>query len=71
MAQSNSGGGVEPMLEAFIEQAQHLRWDQVPAATRAMVKRELLDYIGAAIAGRASGGKIGRASCRERVCLAV
>ena len=57
MAQAESGGGgVEPMLEAFIGQAQQLRWDQVPAATRAMVKRELLDYIGAAIAGRASGG---------------
>jgi 2-methylcitrate dehydratase PrpD len=46
----------EHTLDAFIEHSQHLRWDRVAAATRASVKRELLDYLGAAIAGRAAAG---------------
>ena len=46
----------EPALDAFIAWSQRLRWDALPGATRAMVKHELLDYLGAAIAGRAVAG---------------
>jgi len=46
----------EQTLDAFIEHSQQLRWDRVPESTRASVKRELLDYLGAAIAGRAAAG---------------
>ncbi|MDH5246982.1 MAG: MmgE/PrpD family protein, partial [Betaproteobacteria bacterium] len=46
----------EPALDAFIELSRTLRWEQVPAVTRASVRRELLDYLGAAIAGRAAAG---------------
>ncbi len=46
----------EQTLDAFINLSQSLRWAQVPEATRASVRRELLDYLGAAIAGRAAAG---------------
>ncbi len=46
----------EQTLDAFIELSQSLRWERVPQATRASVRRELLDYLGAAIAGRAAAG---------------
>jgi 2-methylcitrate dehydratase PrpD len=46
----------EHTLDAFIALSQSLRWEQVPEATRASVRRELLDYLGAAIAGRAAAG---------------
>ena len=46
----------EHTLDAFIEQSQLLRWDHVAQSTRTSVKRELLDYFGAAIAGRAATG---------------
>lgn len=46
----------ERTLDAFIALSQALRWERVPEATRANVKRELLDYLGAAIAGRAAAG---------------
>ena len=46
----------EPTLDSFIGWSQRLRWDALPGATRAMVKQELLDYLGAAIAGRAVAG---------------
>src|ERR671913_588798 len=46
----------ERTLDAFIELSQRLRWEHVPEATRASVRRELLDYLGAAIAGRAAAG---------------
>jgi 2-methylcitrate dehydratase PrpD len=46
----------EQTLDAFIELSQTLRWEQVPQATRTSVRRELLDYLGAAIAGRAAAG---------------
>ncbi|MGZ5719044.1 MAG: MmgE/PrpD family protein [Burkholderiales bacterium] len=46
----------EHTLDAFIGLSQTLRWDHVAAATRANVKRELLDYLGAAVAGRAAAG---------------
>ena len=46
----------EQTLDAFIHLSQSLRWEQVPQATRASVRRELLDHIGAAIAGRAAAG---------------
>ena len=46
----------EPVLDPFIDWSQQIRWDSVPDATRSMVKRELLDYLGGAIAGRAVVG---------------
>ncbi len=46
----------EQTLDAFIDLSQSLRWSQVSEATRASVRRELLDYLGAAIAGRAAAG---------------
>ena len=46
----------ERTLDAFIALSQSLRWDRVPQTTRASVRRELLDYLGAAIAGRAAAG---------------
>ena len=46
----------EQTLDAFIGLSLSLRWAQVPQATRANVRRELLDYFGAAIAGRAAAG---------------
>jgi 2-methylcitrate dehydratase PrpD len=49
-------GASEQTLAAFIDLSQRLRWEQVREATRASVRRELLDYLGAAIAGRAAAG---------------
>ncbi|HYC46151.1 MAG TPA: MmgE/PrpD family protein [Burkholderiales bacterium] len=46
----------ERTLDAFVDLSQRLRWDHVPERTRASVRRELLDYLGAAIAGRAAAG---------------
>ena len=46
----------EQTLDAFIALSQTLRWDRVPPATQHSVRRELLDYLGAAIAGRAAAG---------------
>lgn len=46
----------EHTLDAFIALSQSLRWDRVAETTRASVRRELLDYLGAAIAGRAAAG---------------
>ena len=57
MGSSQSGiTAPEQTLDAFIALSQSLRWDNVPEATRASVRRELLDYLGAAIAGRAAAG---------------
>jgi 2-methylcitrate dehydratase PrpD len=47
----------EPLLRAFIELSRTMRWDSVAATTRASVRRELLDYLGAAVAGRAAAGR--------------
>ncbi len=46
----------EPVFDAFVAWSQQLSWSSVPEATRVMLKRELLDYLGAAIAGRAVVG---------------
>lgn len=54
--QSARAQTAEPTLDSFIDWSQRLRWEALPAATRAMVKQELLDYLGAAIAGRAVAG---------------
>jgi 2-methylcitrate dehydratase PrpD len=54
--QPNATHVSETTLDAFIDLSQTLRWDHVPEATRASVRRELLDYLGAAIAGRAAAG---------------
>lgn len=51
-----SVGKSEQTLDAFIHLSHTLRWEQVPESTRAGVRRELLDYLGAAIAGRAAAG---------------
>jgi len=56
MANSAKSGGPERTLDAFIELSRRLRWEQVPEATRTSVRHELLDYLGAAIAGRAAAG---------------
>ena len=49
-------GTSEQTLDAFIELSQSLRWEHVSQSTRASVRRELLDYLGAAVAGRAAAG---------------
>lgn len=46
----------EPVLDSFSEWSRRMRWDNVPDATRATVTRELLDYLGGAIAGRSIVG---------------
>ena len=46
----------EPVLDPFIVWSQSIQWEQIPKSTRTMVKRELLDYIGGAIGGRAVEG---------------
>jgi len=51
-----AAGAGELTIEAFIALSRRLRWDDVPGATQASVRRELLDYLGAAIAGRAAAG---------------
>src|SRR5215212_8206227 len=56
MASTSKVAAPEETLDAFINLSQTLRWDQVPEATRVSVRRELLDYLGAAIAGRAAAG---------------
>jgi 2-methylcitrate dehydratase PrpD len=53
---SHTAGRPEHTLDAFITLSQSLRWERVPETTRASVRRELLDYLGAAIAGRAAAG---------------
>jgi len=55
-SQGNAAPAPEQTLDAFIRLSQTLRWEQVPQATRTSVRRELLDHIGAAIAGRAAAG---------------
>ena len=54
--QTSRVAAAEPTLDAFIDWSQRLRWDTLPGTARAMLKRELLDYLGAAIAGRAVAG---------------
>lgn len=54
--QTSGVAAAEPTLVAFIDWSQRMRWNTLPGATRAMLKRELLDYLGAAIAGRAVTG---------------
>lgn len=56
MSQSPAPGTKEPVLDAFIELSEKLRWKALPEATRAMLKIELLDYLGGAVAGRAVTG---------------
>jgi 2-methylcitrate dehydratase PrpD len=52
----SSASAREPTLDAFIALSQRLRWNEVPRVTQHTLKRELLDYIGAAVAGRAAMG---------------
>jgi len=56
MANATQSRAPERTFDAFIELSQSLRWDHVAQVTRASVRRELLDYLGAAIAGSAAGG---------------
>src|SRR4051812_25032232 len=57
MGSSHAGiAAPEQTLDAFVALSQALRWENVPESTRGSVRRELLDYLGAAIAGRAAAG---------------
>jgi 2-methylcitrate dehydratase PrpD len=56
MSTTAHSAGPEQTLDAFIELSQSLHWDRVPETTRISVRRELLDHLGAAIAGRAAAG---------------
>jgi 2-methylcitrate dehydratase PrpD len=56
MASGIAAAAPERVFDAFIAHAQQARWDTLSAATRASVRRELLDYVGAAVAGRAAMG---------------
>lgn len=56
MAISAFTSETEQTLDAFIALSQSLRWEHVAESTRTNVRRELLDYFGAAIAGRAAAG---------------
>jgi 2-methylcitrate dehydratase PrpD len=51
-----SGPRAEPLFDAFLSLSGTLRWSDLAPATRHNLKRELLDYFGAAIAGRAAVG---------------
>lgn len=46
----------EPLIEAMLDLAGRLAWSDLPRATRHELKRELLDYIGGMVAGRAVVG---------------
>lgn len=48
--------GGDPALEPFIAWSQILEWTLVPETTRQLLKVELLDWLGGAIAGRAVVG---------------
>jgi hypothetical protein len=49
-------GSGDTLYVARPKNSQSLRWEHVPQTTRASVRRELLDYLGAAVAGRAAAG---------------
>ncbi len=53
---ATAAAATEPVLDAFSEWSRRMQWDTVPDATRTMVRRELLDYLGGAIAGRSVVG---------------
>lgn len=46
----------EHVIDAFVEHALRARWTDFSAATQTATKRELLDHLGAAVAGRAAVG---------------
>ena len=52
--QTSRVAAAEPTFDAFIDWSQHLRWDTLPGTTRAMLKRELLDYLGVTLASTAT-----------------
>lgn len=56
MSAGHSVAGSDPVLEPFIGWSDSIRWKEVPASTRRLLKIELLDYLGGAIAGRAVVG---------------
>lgn len=56
MGTTTAIGSSERVFEAFLTHAHQLHWSELPETTRSSVRRELLDYIGAAIAGRAAAG---------------
>jgi 2-methylcitrate dehydratase PrpD len=53
---SPPAGSAERTIDAFVALSRELSWSRVPETTRRNVRRELLDYLGAAIAGRAAAG---------------
>ena len=46
----------EPVFDAFSGMSQSLHWEALPERTRTNLRRELLDYFGAAVAGRKAAG---------------
>lgn len=54
--QDIGANAAEPVLDAFSGLSRSLRWEALPERTRANLRRELLDYFGAAIAGRKAAG---------------
>lgn len=56
MAASTSPGAAEHLIETYLAHAQKISWNSLADSTRLATRRELLDYVGAAIAGRAAAG---------------
>lgn len=56
MSAGHPVAGSDPALEPFITWSGTLQWASVPAATRQLLKVELLDWLGGAMAGRAVVG---------------
>ncbi len=44
------------VIDGYVHHALHSGWHDLPAATRHATRRELLDHLGAAVAGRAAAG---------------
>ena len=56
MASAAMSGTVEHIIETYLAHALKSRWKTIADSTRLATKRELLDYAGAAVAGRAAAG---------------
>lgn len=49
-------GTPERIIDAYLAHALKSRWSTITDSTRLATRRELLDYVGAAVAGRAAAG---------------
>lgn len=47
---------VDPILDGYVSHAVRSGWNDLPESTRHATRRELLDHLGAAVAGRAAAG---------------